>query len=102
MGSNRISALYATVAVTLAALLVVCLALCTKEPAAARDRPEMTDFSAMRIFPQHTERLAVFRVVYDGEALIRRNAGGGEHGGPALRVDFRVDGRHVTVWMRDR
>jgi hypothetical protein len=57
----------------------------------------------MRIFPeQQTERLAVFRVTYDGEALIRGDAGAGDRAGPIFRVDLRVTGKPFTVWIRKR
>src|SRR5688572_7503760 len=99
MGLYRTVTAYSVLVAVLAALLAVCVYLCPREPVPHRDRPEITDVSAMRILPERTERLAVFRVTYDGAALIRGDAGGGDRAGPIFRVDLRIEGKHFTVWV---
>jgi hypothetical protein len=56
----------------------------------------ISDLSAMRISPVHTEALPVYRVVVDGEAVSL-----GQGGVPAIRVDLDIDDKHITVWIRE-
>lgn len=69
------------------------------------DRPGrlgLNDVATTRIYPERVERLTVFRVTVDGEAITRGKAADFDPGGvPVLRVDLEVEGRHVTVWVRD-
>jgi hypothetical protein len=103
MGRHSTLTAYAVVAASLAAVLAVCVSLCPREPAWDRDRPAITDVSAMRIHPeQRTERLQVFRVTYDGEAVVGGDPAGGDGAGPILRVDLSIEGKPFTVWVRER
>jgi hypothetical protein len=68
-------------------------------PGRDADGPVITDVSARRITPGRAEKLPVYRVVAAGEAVNLAAPGRAEW--PVLRVDFEVEGKHVTVWVRD-
>jgi hypothetical protein len=60
----------------------------------------LTDLSARRITSQSTTRLPIYRVSCDGVA--QNLPGDVPSGLPVVRVDFELDGKHVTLWLRDR
>jgi hypothetical protein len=69
----------------------------TGTPSCRSESPcRISDLSALRLSDLHVETLPVYRVVTDGEAVSL-----GRGGLPTIRVDFDVDGRHVTVWIRE-
>ena len=63
------------------------------------DRFPVTDVSAMRITPHTAKRLAVYRITCGGNATDL--PAGTEPAASVVRVDFELNGKHVTVWARD-